>query len=205
MLQTIFLKDKPIYLSDELSENLLLNSQLILQHNCESDIDLSLKLFEDNKNIKSLLLFNESFQDLQSSFTSKFKIIEASGGVVFNKEGKVLLIYRYDRWDLPKGKLERNETPEIGGMREVIEECGVKDISIVHPLQKTFHCFEHNGEKTLKITYWYKMTCNDDNLELVPQTEEGITEVKWLSLDELNKAMDSAYGSIKLVLEEAIL
>jgi 8-oxo-dGTP pyrophosphatase MutT (NUDIX family) len=204
MLQTIFLKDKPIYLSNDLTENLLLNAQLTLQHNGDSDIDLSLKLFEDTKTIKSLLIFNENFSQLIEAFNSRFKIIEAAGGVVLNKDGNVLLIYRYDRWDLPKGKLEKNESPELGGIREVQEECGVKDIVITSDLQKTYHCFEHNGEKTLKITHWYKMICNDVGLKLMPQSEEGITDAKWCNKNEVTKAMDSAYGSIKLIIEEAI-
>jgi 8-oxo-dGTP pyrophosphatase MutT (NUDIX family) len=202
-LTTVYLKDKPIYLSSELSEELLHQAQLIIQYSGESDIDGSLKVFEETKSIKSLLLFSENYETLLQTFFGKFKTIEASGGVVFNPNNEALFIYRYDRWDLPKGKLEKNETPEIGGIREVEEECGVTGLSIQKKLTNTYHCFEHNNEKTLKITHWYKMHCNNGEQTLVPQTEEGITEVKWFSKGDLPTVLNSAYGSIQSVIKQA--
>jgi len=204
MLQTVFAKDKPIYLSNHLNEELMNASQLIVQYNGESDIELTVKLFEDNKNIKSLLLHNEDFEALHLAFISRYKTIEAAGGLVFNTKGEALLIHRYERWDLPKGKLEINESPEMGGVREVEEECGIKNIKIEKTLQKTYHCFEHNGEKTMKITHWYKMICTDENPQLTPQTEEGITDVKWFKIENLNDALKTAYGSVLMVVQEAI-
>ena len=41
------------------------------------------------------------------------KTIFAAGGLVFNEFGEVLMIYRYWRWDLPKGQIKLpHETPE---------------------------------------------------------------------------------------------
>ena len=194
MQEVVFIKDKPIYLSDELSEDLLLNSQLIIQYSGSSDIELTVKLFEDSPRIKSLLIYSDNFEELKHTFISQYKIIEAAGGIVFNTNNEALLIHRYDRWDLPKGKMESGETPEICALREVEEECGIKNISIVKPLQKTYHCFEHYGEKTIKITHWYKMEVAELNTALKPQIEEGITDVKWFSKNNLNSATTSRLG-----------
>lgn len=202
-ITTVYLKDKPIYLSNELSEELLLEVALIVQYSGDSDIDGTLKIFEETKSIKSLLIFSENYEQLVSDFFHRFKTIEASGGVVFNNQKQALFIYRYDRWDLPKGKLESNETPEEGGIREVEEECGIKGLSIQRKLANTYHCFEHNNERTLKITHWYKMDCSIENQSLTPQTEEGITDVKWFAKQELASVMSSAYGSIQSVINEA--
>lgn len=202
-LTTVYLKDKPIYLSSELSEALLHEAQLIIQYSGESDIEGSLTVFEETKSIKSLLLFSEDYENLITAFFKRFKTIEASGGVVFNKKHEALFIYRFDRWDLPKGKLEKNETPELGGIREVEEECGVTGLSIESKLDNTYHCFEHNNERTLKITHWFKMHCDQEEQLLVPQTEEGITEVKWISKDELPEILSSAYYSIQAVIKQA--
>ena len=57
-----------------------------------------------NKDGKILLIDN------WKEFCSKFIIIEAAGGVVYNNEDQVVMIFRNDFWDLPKGKLEKNET-----------------------------------------------------------------------------------------------
>ena len=145
MQEIVFIKDKPIYLSDELSEDLLLNSQLIIQYDVSSDIELTVKLFEDSPSIKSLVIYSDNFEKLKHSFVSQYKIIEAAGGIVFNPNNEVLLIHRYDRWDLPKGKMESGETPEISALREVEEECGIKNIYIVKALQNTDNCIEHFG------------------------------------------------------------
>jgi ADP-ribose pyrophosphatase YjhB (NUDIX family) len=204
MQEIVFIKDKPIYLSDELSEDLLLNSQLIIQYDGCRDIELTVKLFEDSPSIKSLLIYSDNFKKLKDAFVSQYKIIEAAGGIVFNPNNEVLLIHRYDRWDLPKGKMESGETPEISALREVEEECGIKKIFIVRALQNTYHCFEHLGEKTIKITHWYKMQVAELNGELKPQIEEGITDVKWFSKSNLNNAMQTAYNSIHNVVAESL-
>src|SRR4051794_38766340 len=60
------------------------------------------------------------------TFISYYTLIEASGGLVQNSKGEYLVIYRRGKWDLPKGKLEYDETPEQAGIREVEEECGIE-------------------------------------------------------------------------------
>ncbi|MEX0639350.1 MAG: NUDIX domain-containing protein, partial [Balneolaceae bacterium] len=55
-------------------------------------------------------------------------IVEAGGGVVCrNHSGsiQVLLIYRNGVWDLPKGKLEEDESIAECAAREVAEETGI--------------------------------------------------------------------------------
>ena len=52
-------------------------------------------------------------------------LIEAAGGLVINRKGEYLFIYRNDKWDLPKGKLEKGERKRQGAVREVEEECGI--------------------------------------------------------------------------------
>ena len=41
-----------------------------------------------------------------------------------------LLIYRRGKWDLPKGKLDYEESPEQAGVREVEEECGIGQLKL---------------------------------------------------------------------------
>ena len=62
---------------------------------------------------------------MEQYIKTKFKVIRAAGGVV-DKEGKTLLIHRNGLWDLPKGKMERNEDIRSCALREVEEETGVK-------------------------------------------------------------------------------
>ena len=51
--------------------------------------------------------------------------VPAAGGIVQNEHREVLFIFRKGKWDLPKGKMEKAERPEVAAIREVEEECGV--------------------------------------------------------------------------------
>ena len=68
-------------------------------------------------------------------------MIFASGGVIFNNE-KLLMIYRNGFWDLPKGKMEPNESESECAVREVKEECGLSNrIKIVDFFQQSYHVY----------------------------------------------------------------
>jgi hypothetical protein len=86
----------------------------------------------------------------------------------------------------------------------VAEECGIEEPAIVRPLIPTFHTYQLNGQRILKRTYWYLMI-SADNSKLVPQTEEGITEVRWVTITEARKLAENTFGSIQQVLNEGLL
>lgn len=114
--------------------------------------------------------------------------ITAAGGVLClegESPQKVLIMKRNGFWDIPKGKLEKGETIKECAIREVEEEVGATNLSIEHFLCETYHEFEAEGKKFGKITHWYLMKSDDQEFNFVPQTKEGITEVKW---EELEKA-----------------
>jgi 8-oxo-dGTP pyrophosphatase MutT (NUDIX family) len=144
--------------------------------------------------------YYENEKILLSTFSSAFKIIEAAGGLVKNKKGEYLFIFRNGKWDLPKGKVEKEEAIPMAAIREVEEECGVDQLKIVKELESSYHTYELDGKAVLKRTFWFEMDC-DDSSQLVPQTEEGITEVKWLSKNELKKVYANTYESVKEVLK----
>jgi len=43
----------------------------------------------------------------------------------------MLFIYRFNKWDLPKGKLDNGESVSECAIREVEEECGIANLKIV--------------------------------------------------------------------------
>lgn len=133
-------------------------------------------------------------------FRSLFNYIEAAGGMVTNDAGELLMIYRNKHWDLPKGKIEANESPEEASVREVEEECGLKYLKLKNPILNTYHTYLQNQKENLKCTYWYSMECNDQTVP-TPQTEEGIEEVKWLNKSEVQRISDKMYDSVLAVIE----
>ena len=147
----------------------------------------------------TLKIIEENWQD----FCSKFIMMEAAGGLVFNKDGDILMIFRNGKWDLPKGKLEIGESVEECAIREVQEECGIYGLDITEKLLETYHTYNLSGKEILKRTYWYKMN-TDFNGELMPQIEEGITKVSWVSKDEISENITNSYGNISDVLKTLI-
>ena len=139
-------------------------------------------------------------------FTGNFKLIRAAGGIVkrVGLEDEVLMIFRLGKWDLPKGKIEKDESLETSAVREVEEECGIGGLKIIRKLPETRHMYFHKDRWVLKETAWFEMTSGDHH-ELIPQIEEGITEVRWVNKKELPLLLQNSYSSIASLLEETVL
>jgi ADP-ribose pyrophosphatase YjhB (NUDIX family) len=131
-------------------------------------------------------------------FKNNFKIQKAAGGKVFNSKKEILFIYRFNKWDLPKGKLEKGESIEQCAIREVEEECGISNLMIENELETTYHIFERKEKTIFKITYWFLMTTNYIGT-LTPQIEEGIEEVVFKNQQSTEQALDNSYANIKLL------
>lgn len=151
------------------------------------------KVFIDNKAI----FFNLK---TETELLIQFKdhnFIEAAGGLVQSNQ-KFLFIKRQDVWDIPKGKLEKNEEVEAGALREIEEECGFKpgDLRINKKLMDTWHTYQHKGDRVLKKTHWFLIEELNSNKDLKPQEEEGITEVKYFGREEFDIVLSNTYLSI---------
>lgn len=135
------------------------------------------------------------------AFRTKYKFVAAAGGLVTDELGRLLVIKRLGRWDLPKGKVDPGEAIEAAAMREVREECGLKELSIVKPMSCTWHTYERKGAQHLKRTDWYLMRGSSKE-ELVPQLDEDIEEVKWVGREGLPEVKVSTYPALLGVLAE---
>lgn len=133
-------------------------------------------------------------------FASKFRIIEAAGGLVENSDENYLMIFRRGKWDMAKGKIDKGETPEQAAIREVEEETGAKKLSISKFLQHTYHLYFLKEELVLKKTYWYLMQCKS-NKNLQPQTSEDIERALWLPYNEILPLKPLMHGSIRDIIE----
>lgn len=133
------------------------------------------------------------------SFFKKFKFIEAAGGIVKN-ENKFLFIKRNGLWDIPKGKIEKNENPEETAIREIKEECGLTGKLVIRKkLTDTYHTYEFQSKSILKKTHWYFLEYAGDN-STKPQLEEGITEIIWTTREDFKTIQSNTYPSIMDVL-----
>ena len=127
---------------------------------------------------------------------SYFQYMEAAGGLVTNDLQEYLFIKRFGIWDLPKGKMKRNELPEAAAIREVEEETMVGGIEITANLPSTYHIYNFNTTFVLKKTYWFFMFTKSRR-KLIPQQEEDISEAVWLDKKRSGLAILSSYRSLK--------
>jgi 8-oxo-dGTP pyrophosphatase MutT (NUDIX family) len=163
---------------------------------------------ESGDKILHLVICNKDHDHLWNCLKSQLIELPAAGGLVRRADGSFLFIRRLGVWDLPKGKIEKDETPAMAAVREVEEECGVRGLQIIRQLDSTFHLYRSPYLKfpdnlVLKETQWFLMNCEGDQ-SLVPQSEEDIEQVRWFAPDELQEVMDNTYSSLREFLEKTL-
>lgn len=178
-------------------------TNLNVNHTTEVDkeLKLAIKYLSSNDINDTLTIYSQDLDLLWKKFKSKFKYIEAAGGIVTNKQGRTLLIYRNNKWDLPKGKLDKDETPEDAAVREVMEECGISKLEIESFADHSYHIFTTSRNSVLKKTYWYYMNYLG-NKKGSPQEEENIQKVKWFKNSKLKKPLKKSYPIIRDLLSD---
>lgn len=127
-----------------------------------------------------------------------FRMAPAAGGIVV-KDGKIVSIVRNGIPDLPKGHIEKGESPENAALREVTEETGIGNLQIVKVLPSSWHCYQVGEEWRLKRTYWYLME-SGEAIQPKPQTEEGITEIKLIGNEDIEAFLKGTFRSISEIL-----
>lgn len=134
-------------------------------------------------------------QEIFLQFIENYTVIQAAGGLVINPQNQLLCIKRNGIWDLPKGKIEKYEDQRAAALREVMEETGINRINISDKIGETYHAYHQDEAVLLKVTHWYKMNSKPD-VNLKPQEEEGITDVKFADLDWYHSPEFISYSSI---------
>ena len=143
-----------------------------------------------------IIIQTEDIDSILQKIQSYYHVIEAAGGLITNQNNETLMIYRRGKWDLPKGKIEKDEPIEIAAEREIEEETGVKNLKLLNKLKNTYHTYNEKGVEVFKITHWFHFSI-DDNPVLIPQIEEEIIDIKWFSNDDLSAPLSNTYESIK--------
>jgi len=195
----VFIKEVLFLFTDQ--NNILSGFDTVLYQ--ELNLQLFFNEIQQNPETK-INVICDNLQKDWLKFLQNFQIREAAGGVVKNKAQKILWIYRFDKWDLPKGHIEKGESKEVAAIREVEEECSIFGLSIQKELQTTYHVFELKNKKIIKITYWFLMNVDNNGEGLVPQIDEGITDVCFKTRQQSLECVSNTYGNVKLLLQEVL-
>ncbi len=195
----VFFNQKPIILSTQIIKNDDSCPLFYIKFSVADKIISALK----KKSISSVVLYHPKKEKLEMHFNKLFPIVEAAGGLVINELNQYLFIYRNKKWDLPKGRMRKNEMIIDAAVREVEEETSVRDLIVKKQLPITYHIFKRNRKYKLKKTYWYLMKTSY-NGQLVPQLNEGIEKAVWKNKNEIDLLIKSAYKNIEVLLNQTL-
>ena len=203
-MYTVFVNDKVIYFTNNVEKTNHAGNGITLTFFSQEITSIIVDLVFDDDKVDYVVIDVKDCEKAFASFQKFFKIIEAAGGIVQNTNNDLLFIYRLDKWDLPKGKIEKGEKIEEAAIREVEEECGIDQLVINKPLANTYHLYKFKGKIIFKKTYWFEMTSCFTG-QLVPQLEEDIIAVEWIAPAQIHQqVLVNTYASIAALLEASI-
>ncbi|HJO70908.1 MAG TPA: NUDIX domain-containing protein [Flavobacteriaceae bacterium] len=195
----VFFNQKPLILTSKILKSSDSNPFIHIKFSSKNQILKAVKA----KKTESVYIYHKNIKKLWEIFTKKFPIIDAAGGLVERSDDKFLFIYRNNKWDLPKGGIEKKELIIEAAQREVKEETGLADLIVINKIGETYHIFKKGKNFRLKRTYWFKMK-SDYQGELFPQEEEGITSVEWINKKRIPEIFKNSYENIKEIVNEVI-
>ena len=201
----VYFNEKPLYLANEMDNELTALSHhedtVLIDEFSPPAINSLIHEMRLSK-IHAGILIHNNLEALKKAFYKKFILIKAAGGLVTNEKGDILFIFRKNKWDLPKGKLEDGEAIETCAVRETEEETGLTGVAMEKPLITSHHTYDESGHHILKETFWYKLSVKGKQ-ELKPQFEEQITEIRWVHPGSMQEVLSNTYPLIKDVIASA--
>ena len=187
--------------ANNFSENLLSVDNKCVK-NCD---DLAEKIMGwlADESVENLDLGDADGDKLALAVKKIFRQAPAAGGVVVI-DNQFVAIERHGIPDLPKGHIEKGETPEVAAVREVEEETGIKDLEIIKELPSTWHCYLLDNQWTIKKTSWFLMRTKS-GMKNIPQTEEGISKVYLVDKEPIRDFEDRTFASLKTLVPKIII
>jgi len=128
----------------------------------------------------------------------------SSGGVIFRKKTDVIEVVLVSvrggkYWCLPKGIVDKGETPEVTALREVREESGLSG-RIIDKLGEITYWYYIRGEnaKCRKTVHFFLMEYQSGNTS---QHDLEVDEAEWFPLDAAMSKI--SFSGDRTILEKA--
>jgi len=197
----VFFNDRIVFTGSTFKKSLT-DNDLLCNPKSLNEVADYWKLFLNSEKKGDLIYLTEDVDKVFDFFCSLFKTVVAAGGLVVNEKNELLCIYRFNKWDLPKGKVEKGEKIEDAAIREVEEECGIHEIRIKNKCSITYHIYENprrQNEWIIKPTHWFIMEYSGCE-KLKPQIGEAIIKAEWINNKNIDKVLTNTWESLKTLI-----
>lgn len=134
---------------------------------------------------------------------SDWEIVKCAWGIVVNNNQVALIrMTRIEGWSFPKWLIEENETNLESAKREIYEETGLEDISLIQELDLLERPWADGSPVFLNI---YMYLFNSDQKHIKP-IDDYVPEAKWVHVDEVENyltltAEKNYFHSIKKLIQ----
>ncbi|GMK58933.1 hypothetical protein CspeluHIS016_0603750 [Cutaneotrichosporon spelunceum] len=137
---------------------------------------------------KEILQLDDSYRDKYDfdeewkSFLKYKKVVPCCGGILLNRTGdKALMVrgWRNSTWGFPRGKINKNESPEACAIREVLEETGFDMGPLLDP-NEYLKTFINAQDVTM-----YLVLGVDENTVFKTKTKKEIGKIEWVPVLDL--------------------
>lgn len=109
---------------------------------------------------------------------SKLAKRRSAGGVLFDKNGNIVLVQEIDgSWSMPKGGIDKGESPLDAAIREIQEETGIRSLYPIKSLGRYYRP-TRKGKRRMVFMYLFRV----ENQKLQPRDRRN-PQAKFFSFE----------------------
>ena len=117
----------------------------------------------------------------------------SAGGLIFDKHNRVVIIARHSRsghleWCLPKGHIEKGETPQQTAVREVHEETGILG-EVIDSIATIDYWFTGTTQRVHKLVHHFALRQTGGELTVEGDPDHEAEDAIWVRFDDLDDVL----------------
>ncbi|WP_257639487.1 NUDIX hydrolase [Alloscardovia macacae] len=117
----------------------------------------------------------------------------SAGGLIFDDQDRVAIIARHSRsghleWCLPKGHIEKGETPAQTAVREIHEETGILG-EVVDSIATIDYWFTGDAQRIHKLVHHYALRMTGGYLTVEGDPDHEAEDATWVKFEDLTDVL----------------